>query len=70
LEVVLAVQTDPSTPFLRRYSRVGLPLSLACLALLMLLPPWHKLVRWLWAGWILGFGFWVVGLLVTLIGRE
>lgn len=70
LEIVLAARTDAATGFLQRYSRIGLPLALACLALLMLLPPRHKLLAWLWAGWVVGFGFWAVGFVALLIGRA
>ena len=70
IEIVLAAKTDATTPLLRRFSGIGLPLSLVCLAVLMLVRRKHPLLRWLWITCGLSWGFWVVGFVARILGRS
>ena len=66
--VLVAARTDSSAPFLRHYGDLGLPLSLGCIAVLMIVGPRHPLVRWIWVCWILAFGIWVASLVTRITG--
>jgi hypothetical protein len=68
LEVIVGVLRSANTPLLLRFGDVGLPLSTACIALLMLLPPKHPLLRWLWLVWLVAFVFWLAGFVLRLKG--
>ena len=68
LEVILGAQRRTETSLLIRFGNVGLPVSIGCIALLMLLPARHPLIRWLWLLWLLAFVFWLAGFVLRLKG--